>query len=103
MNLETAKEGDYIKTSGYGREYRLHKVTKTTKTQVVCGNTRFNKESGRRIGAQKWDASMYGYLATEKDLLTARGDKAKRDIKAALEKMSPELALQIAALIEAYD
>ena len=104
MSLEDAKVDDYIKTTGYSnKDYRLHKVMKTTKTQVVCGGERFNKSSGRRVGGgnRGWGSHLYGSLATEQDLLIARGDIAKRTIEEALPEMTPELALMVAALIKA--
>ena len=65
MSLKNAKIGDYIKTNNFG-QINLYKIERLTKTQAVCGHTRFNLESKRIIGSRTW--SGLGRLATVEDI-----------------------------------
>lgn len=64
MRLKDAKVGYYIKTNNYG-QINLYKIERLTKTQAICGHTRFNLESGKIVGSGTW--LNLGSLATVED------------------------------------
>lgn len=55
-DLSNVKVGD---TLMYGQSYnrRMAVVERLTDTQIICGNVRFRKHDGKKVGSNGWDAS----------------------------------------------
>lgn len=49
--LEDLAVGDWVYyTLNYGQRVRPMKINRVTKTQIICGNSRFNRRTGREVG-----------------------------------------------------
>jgi hypothetical protein len=74
-DLSNVKVGDTLACSvGYGL-VSIIKVDRITKTQVICGVRRFNRD-GRLIGSHGFNTPR-AWPATEKDILNARIKRAQ--------------------------
>jgi len=58
------KEGDEVLVSNLNQE-RIVKVTRVTKTMIICGTSRFTK-FGVLIGGGKWNCTSMSLLTPEK-------------------------------------
>ena len=76
MNLESLKVGDSIVASGW-HGISAWRVTAETKTQLVCGNVRFNKLTGRLVGSSGYNITT-GRIATPDDLIEIRVQRAQQ-------------------------
>lgn len=56
-NLCDIKEGDKVVCSTLFQPDRVLEVTRVTKTLIICGTTRFNKQNGRITGENRWNTS----------------------------------------------
>ena len=69
-SLQDVNVGDSVitKRSGMGSRYQLYKkaVTKVTATQIVVGDVRYNRETGKRLGenGDRWSSHEYLYALT---------------------------------------
>jgi len=72
--LTDAKVGDVLLVGG-SNPY-LSTVTKTTKTLVCCGSTKFNRQ-GRLTPRQKWDYT-HARIATEIDVAQVKEEIHRR-------------------------
>jgi len=94
--LSNVKVGDTLACRvGYGLVL-LIKVDRITKTQVICGVRRFNRD-GRPIGSSGFSTSR-AWPATEKDILNARIKRAQEKLD--LLKVSAENIASIEALLK---
>lgn len=80
-NLEDVKEGDVLilRNCGWGVSLRKMVVTKVTKTQIVCGDTRYNKRTGYEVGSDSYSRSYID--------LPREGDWVKLDMQLATYKL----------------
>jgi len=101
-DLSEIKTGEYVCTEGRGNCINLYMVTKLTNTQVVCGDTRFLKSNGKKIGSSTWDYGRHGRKATDKDILKVKTDNAKYYIHKKALALPDDLALNIQAMILDY-
>jgi hypothetical protein len=69
--LVDTKVGDKLIVSNGGRVSILT-VTKTTKTQVHCGNTKFNLR-GYQLGVDKW-SKLYAHRPKENEINEIRAE-----------------------------
>lgn len=53
-NLDEVKVGDKVVYCVHFHEDKVLEVTKVTKTLIICGNDRFNKQTGRITGIDRW-------------------------------------------------
>lgn len=76
--LETAKVGDKLYI--YGRDIpRIATITHITKTQVACLGMRFNRATGKQVGAATW-YSDYARLATDEDIANLQAMQHRDDM-----------------------
>ena len=74
-DLKDTKVGDkLIVNHGWGCDVVI--VTRTTKTQVICGNSRFNRR-GFTVGASRW-TSTYAHPATDKEVDEVKDENRRR-------------------------
>lgn len=74
--LEDVKVGDkVILSSRYNDE--IIEVTRLTKTQIVCGASKFNRTTGRMVGCDGWSSSSIK-IATEADIKRVEREKRRR-------------------------
>jgi len=104
VSLENVKAGDMLYTrADYGHGIFLFKADRVTATQVICGGSRFNRQTGKKVGSSGW-GSKRAYPATEKEIRQAKEQYARAKIKKycegeALQKLSLEsLEIILAAL-----
>lgn len=64
--LENVKAGDKVIVSSRYKD-EVIEVTRVTKTQIICGTSKFNKRTGRSIGSDAWTFSKIK-IATEEDI-----------------------------------
>lgn len=60
-NLCDIKVGDKVVYSKHFQPDKILEVTKVTKTLIICGNTRFNKQNGRITGENQWCIARIHY------------------------------------------
>lgn len=60
-NLCDIKEGDKVVCSTLFQPDKVLEVTRVTKTLIICGTTRFNKQNGRITGENRWCTSSIHY------------------------------------------
>jgi hypothetical protein len=60
-NLCDIKEGDKVVYSKLFQPDKVLKVTKVTKTLIICGTTRFNKQTGFVTGENAWNKAQIHY------------------------------------------
>lgn len=60
-DLGDIKEGDKVVYINALAPERVLEVTKVTKTLIICGRTRFNKQTGRITGAAIWNTAYIHY------------------------------------------
>lgn len=71
--------GDLIAHKGLSG-LNLSKVDRLTKTTAVCGNLAFRLDTGKMVGSSGWTV-VYGRIATEADIITARIQRAQHAIR----------------------
>jgi hypothetical protein len=97
--LESLKIGDSVYHETRHRK-SIIKITNITKTQIVCGSSRFMRRNGTLIGSDKWSKS-YILPVTEKVMQMFENLKLKRKLD---EIMSKELtSTQMKSMIDAYN
>ena len=72
--LEDLKEGDTVVIRSYGwasAPYRFKTITKITKTQIVCGDYRYRRDSGFLVGSEGWNRERIS-VPTETDYIGYR-------------------------------
>ena len=53
--LENVKIGNYLYyRENYSDRIRIEKVDRLTKTQIICGISKYRKDDGRKVGASDW-------------------------------------------------
>ena len=61
--LQAIAVGDSVtvQRTGFSRKTEEIQVTRVTTTQIVCGDERFSREHGRKLGAtnDRWDSRDY--------------------------------------------
>lgn len=98
-DLKDIKVGEYVKVNNdYSRGFRLYRVDRLTKTQVVCGTVKFSKDSGKRIGLSGWYA-QYGYKAMEEDFYASEVERCRKLIEKSIPTMNDEMVINIAKMI----
>ena len=60
-NLCDIKVGDKVVYSTLFQPDKVLEVTGVTKTLIICGTTRFNKQTGRIVGGDRWNNSSIHY------------------------------------------
>lgn len=60
-NLCDIKEGDKVVYSKLFQPDKILEVTKVTKTLIICGTTRFNKQTGKITGENQWNTAAIHY------------------------------------------
>jgi hypothetical protein len=60
-SLDEITVNDLVLETGARRVNVIHKVTRLTKTQIVCGMIKFNKSTGYRVGTDIWCMSSVQY------------------------------------------
>lgn len=64
-SLQDIQAGDEVySTSRY--QNRILKVDRTTKTQIICGSEKFNRDTGYAIPMQTWNPTIISILTDEK-------------------------------------
>ena len=63
--LSTLATGSEVVVTGTWLKPRLSKVVKTTKTQIVVGNQRFYRETGRQIGYDRFSVTYLQQVSDE--------------------------------------
>ena len=56
-SLDEVKVGDKVVYCAVFQADKVLEVTKVTQTLIICGNTRFNKRTGKITGASTWDTA----------------------------------------------
>jgi hypothetical protein len=66
MKTEEIKPGDQVFTKSLGRISTLTTVDRVTKSQIIVGNSRYNRQTGRSIGGKsRWSAFYIEFAAPE--------------------------------------
>ena len=79
-DLTQLQVGDCVFTQiRYSGSIQLHKITKITKTQIICGNWRFSRKTGELLPRQTY-CSMYAHLPTTEIWQTYRKQQLKKDL-----------------------
>lgn len=98
-NLKDAKVDDYL-VIGNSYDERLFQVSRLTDTQVVAGNTKFNKKTGYRVGDSGAWGRMSARLATAVDIKRITQKTRCRDLRAWLDRLN--VTPENLVLVEAF-
>lgn len=77
--LQNVKVGDLIAYKGFS-SLNVSKVDRLTKTTAVCGSLAFRLDTGKMVGSSGYSV-VYGRVATEADIITARIQRAQRALQ----------------------
>lgn len=76
--LENIKVGDkVILSSRYNDE--VIEVTRLTKTQIICGASKFNRRTGYRVGSDRWSVTKIK-IATDEDIRRIEREHSRRKL-----------------------
>lgn len=80
MELKDLKEGDVVMISASNwHPEKLAKIDRITKTQIVVGELKFNKNTGYMVGTDVWNR-RYLYIPNEEDIKRITTSKRRFDL-----------------------
>lgn len=96
--LSSLVEGSEVLITGTWIKPQLSKVDRTTRTQIVVGNRRFNRETGRQISCDRWSVT---HIQQVSDAFRESQNRAalKEKILEALDSATTEELAQINVIL----